>query len=187
MRSGREGHDVKNIILLIVIAILIVVIGVLVYLYYFGGKDGLLQNIKNKATPVVTLTPEPTQTPVPEPTPFPVNKEGNTIEERFPVPEGYERVPVAEGSFAEYLRKFQLKTYGTPAYTFEGIANEEASVVGVFNQQITPRDLQQCADAIMRLWAEYLFSKGEYDKISFVFYTTPSLNVILHPGLVVND
>lgn len=173
MRSGRDGVDIKNVILLIVIGILIVIIGVLVYLYYFGGDNGLLKNIGIKPTPEVTVTPEPTATPVPEPTPYPVNKEGTTIEERFPVPEGYERIAVAEGSFADFLRKFPLKPYGSPAYTFEGVANQDADVVGVFNQSITPRDLQQCADAIMRLWAEYLYAKGEYDKIVFDLYTTP--------------
>ncbi len=41
------------------------------------------------------------------------------------------------------------------------------------NQDITPKNLQQCADALMRLWSEYLFTRGEFDKISFDFLTTP--------------
>lgn len=163
----RSGMDVRSIVMLIIIAILIIVIGVLVYLYYFGHNFDFFS--KSTEPPTVTETPEPTATLEPEPTPYPVNKEGTSVKERFPVPDGYERIEVEEGSFADFLRNYPLKTYGIPAYTFEGIANEDASVVGVFNQDITPRDLQQCADAVMRLWAEYLYQREEYDRISFNF------------------
>lgn len=165
----KDGLDARSIIMLVVIAILIIIIGFLVYLYYFGDNVPWLARKNPSETPGVTETPEPTATEEPAPTPYPVNKEGNTIKERFPVPQGYERVPVEPGSFAEFLRNHPLKNYGVPAYTYEGIINEEASIQGVFNQDITPRDLQQCADAIMRLWAEYLYEREEYGRISFNF------------------
>ena len=31
------------------------------------------------------------------------------------------------------------------------------------------KDLQQCADACMRLYAEFLYSKDQFDEISFTF------------------
>ena len=38
-----------------------------------------------------------------------VNPEGGTVEDRILVPEGYERINVKQGSFAEYL-KFAAET-----------------------------------------------------------------------------
>ncbi len=120
MKGFNKGFDVKNLILLIVIVVLIVIIGALVYLYYFGNGSGFLKNRSASPSPEATATTDPDPTQQPDPTPYPVSKTGNTIEDRFPVPDGYERVTLPEGSFAEYLRKYPLKDYGLPAFTYEG-------------------------------------------------------------------
>lgn len=98
-----------------------------------------------------------------------INKSGNTISTRFKVPEGYVRVQTEEGSFEYYLQNFSLKKYGEKAYHYNGKINKNAPKFGVFDNEITPKNLEQCADAIMRLWAEYLYYQGEYDRISFNF------------------
>jgi hypothetical protein len=78
---------------------------------------------------------------------------------RFPPPPGCQRVAVAAGSWAEWLRWLPLLPAGTPAYLYNGeLKNRQEVVAAVVNIDIGQQDLQQCADAIIRLRAEYLFS-----------------------------
>ncbi|MDX2250170.1 MAG: DUF4846 domain-containing protein [Bacteroidia bacterium] len=89
---------------------------------------------------------------------------------RIPVPEGYRRVEVFSNSFGEWLRQLPLKP-GTPKvmlYNGEPKHNQNAHY-RVIDIDAGTRDLQQCADAVMRLKAEYHFACGEYDRIHFNF------------------
>lgn len=106
-------------------------------------------------------------TAAPAPTEIPINPDGTTIKDRFVPPDGFTRIEAEAGSFGEYLQNFELKPYGENAYYYDDTVNEQGGTVGVFNQNVTR--WQQCADSIMRLHAEYLFEKGEYDKISYNF------------------
>lgn len=98
-----------------------------------------------------------------------VNKDGRTIGERFKTPEGFERIEVQKGSYAEYLRSFELKPDGTEVKYFDGREKPGKVYTAVFNIDTGDRDLQQCADAVMRLRSEYLYKMGAYDKIKFHF------------------
>ncbi len=99
-----------------------------------------------------------------------VNKEGLTIKDRYLPIEGYIRVEYEEGSFAEFLRNQKLKSYGEKVLYYDGREKSPKGIYdGVFDVDIGNRDLHQCADAIMLLRAEYLYSQGLYDKISFNF------------------
>jgi len=99
-----------------------------------------------------------------------VNEAGMTIGERYLVPEGYERIEVAEGSFGEFLRNQKLKPYGQKALYYNG---REKSSTGVYDSvldvDIGDRDLHQCADAVMLLRAEYLYRNGRHEEIAFHF------------------
>jgi hypothetical protein len=81
------------------------------------------------------------------------------LAQRFTPPPGCQRVPVATGSWGEWLRGLPLRPAGTPARLFDGrMKNNQAVVAAVVNIDPGTTDLQQCADAVMRLRAEYLFS-----------------------------
>ncbi|SHH76495.1 DUF4846 domain-containing protein [Clostridium grantii] len=99
-----------------------------------------------------------------------INYEGNTIQDRFKVPEGYKRVSAYSNSFEEYLRNLTLKPHNSVVHYFDGKEkNKENVYIGVVDMEIGTRDLQQCADAIMRLRAEYLYENERYDEINFHF------------------
>lgn len=98
-----------------------------------------------------------------------INEQGETVCERIQTPEGFERVKAEEGSFACYLRNFSLNPPGTQVKYFNGDVKSAEVYVAVFKMDIGDRDLQQCADAVMRLRAEYLYQNHEYDKIHFNF------------------
>lgn len=74
----------------------------------------------------------------------------------IPLPEGYERVLQNENSFGFYLRELYLKKEHT-VYLYNGQqkSNQNAQYA-VLNMSVGNKDLQQCADAVMRLRAEYL-------------------------------
>ena len=99
-----------------------------------------------------------------------INETGNTIEERFLLPEGYVRTGADENSFSAFLRRLSLKPHNTKVKLYNGNlkANQDAHVA-VIDMDPGNRDLQQCADAAIRLRAEYFYSLQEYNKIHFNF------------------
>lgn len=99
-----------------------------------------------------------------------INEEGMTIGERYFPPKSFTRVDVPENSFGEFLRNSKLKPYGEKVIYYDGREKNKSGVYdSVFDVDIGDRDLHQCADAIMLLRAEYLYSQGLYDKILFNF------------------
>lgn len=94
----------------------------------------------------------------------------NTVQTRFIVPDGYKRNTSERNSFAEYLQNLKLKPEGTLVYTYNGKIKEPRDVyVAVVDIDVGDKDLQQCADAVMRLRAEYLYSQNRFDEIHFNF------------------
>jgi len=93
-----------------------------------------------------------------------------TIASEIPPPEGYERIAAEAGSFAHWLRHLPLKKQDTPVYLYNGRkkGNQKAHFA-VIDIDTGTRDLQQCADAVIRLRAEYLYSRGQYTSIHFTF------------------
>jgi hypothetical protein len=83
------------------------------------------------------------------------------------LPAGFRRVTFDATSFAAWLRKVPLKKDNT-VYLYNGQrkANQGAQFA-VLNISVGHEDLQQCADAVMRLRAEYLFSIHDFKAIDF--------------------
>ena len=98
-----------------------------------------------------------------------INEDGKIISDRIEVPKGFERIATEEGSYGDYLRSLPLKPHGSPVLYFNGDIKSAEVHVAVLDIDVGDRDLQQCADAVMRLRAEYLYSKGEFEKIHFNF------------------
>ncbi|HOJ81106.1 MAG TPA: DUF4846 domain-containing protein, partial [Clostridiales bacterium] len=98
-----------------------------------------------------------------------INEEGTTVAERIKPPEGFERVELDAGSFGEFLRNLPLKPHGTKVRYYDGRVKPWDVHAAVIDMDVGEKDLQQCADAVIRLRAEYLFSKGLYDQIHFNF------------------
>ena len=93
-----------------------------------------------------------------------------TIVNRIPLPDRYKRLKVDTGSFEDWLRNLPLKEHNSPVFLYndEKKSNQSAHF-RVVDIDIGENDLQQCADAIIRLRAEYFWSNGEYDDIHFNF------------------
>jgi hypothetical protein len=93
-----------------------------------------------------------------------------TILERLAPPPGFERAPVAAASFAAWLRQLPLKPAGTAVKLFNGENKRRQDVhASVIDIDVGKRDVQQCADAVMRLRAEWLFSADKKTEIGFNF------------------
>lgn len=96
-----------------------------------------------------------------------INKSGNTVEQRIKVPEGFERIQVEDKSFGQYLRNLPVKPDGTKIKLYNGDVTNKDAHVAILDVDVGNRDLQQCADAAMRLRAEYLYSQKQYKRIHF--------------------
>lgn len=93
--------------------------------------------------------------------------ESNALENRIAPPEGFVRAPCADGSFCQWLRSVPLKSDGTPVRYFHGDVKRNAQHFAVLDLDTGTKDLQQCADAVMRLKAEYHYARGDYGNIHF--------------------
>ncbi|RSK34636.1 DUF4846 domain-containing protein [Hymenobacter metallilatus] len=83
-----------------------------------------------------------------------------TVGARFAPPAGYQRVAVQPRSFGNWLRNLPLLPPGTPVKLYNGQLKDRQDVhAAVLDIDVGPRDLQQCADAVIRLRAEYQFNQ----------------------------
>ncbi|MCP2043724.1 DUF4846 domain-containing protein [Pontibacter sp. HSC-36F09] len=99
-----------------------------------------------------------------------VNPAGKTIAERFSPPRGYKRAVQSVNTFGAYLQHFKLKPHGAQVHYYNGAIKPNDNIYdAVLDIDVGTRDLQQCADAVMRLRAEYLYGQEKYDAIHFNF------------------
>ncbi len=99
-----------------------------------------------------------------------INPLGKTIKTRINTPKGFYRDSLQENSFQYFLQNFSLKEHDTKVHLYDGnLKNRQDVHEAILDISVGKRDLQQCADATMRLRAEYLYLKKAYDSIHFNF------------------
>ncbi len=120
-------------------------------------KDSAKIDTQDEAIPVVKIVEKL------------IKESGSTVEERINAPEGFERVKVENASYGQYLRNLPVKPDGEKIKLFNGEVTNKDVHVAVLDIDVGERDLQQCADAAIRLRAEYLYQQKLYERIHFNF------------------
>ena len=99
-----------------------------------------------------------------------IDTSGKFIITRFNCPDSFTRRSFDSSSFAFYLSHLKLKPWEAKVHLYDGtLKQNEAAYSAVVDMPISPKDLQQCADAVMRLRGEYLFKRKSYHEIAFRF------------------
>ena len=99
-----------------------------------------------------------------------INSSGLTLLERIKAPKGYDWITEERGSFGEFLQNTKLKKAGSQILDFrQNPISNQSEHVAIMDYDIGEKDLQQCADAVIRLRAEYLYQQKRFDDISFHF------------------
>jgi hypothetical protein len=84
------------------------------------------------------------------------------------LPGGFDYVYDGDSVYSNWLLDLKLKKSKT-VYLYNGkLKSNQDAQYGVLNIDIGKKDLVQCADAAMKLKADYLFEKHLYDQIKFL-------------------
>ena len=93
-----------------------------------------------------------------------------SIQNRIPAPDGFQRVASDEAGFGDWLRGLPLKPGRPDVLLYNGSPKGyQGAQHAVIDMDVGERDLQQCADAVMRLRAEWLYSADRPSDIHFNF------------------
>lgn len=123
------------------------------------------QTAESQSSPTSVTTTVPS--PIPQAT-F-IDPVGQTIQARFLPPTGFTRSTPPENSYEAYLQNLPLHPHGAKVHYYNGQEKYNDVYEAVINVDVGKRDLQQCADAIMRLRAEHLYAQQDYKNIHFNF------------------
>ncbi len=91
-----------------------------------------------------------------------------SLRDRFGVPDGFHRVPVEPGSFGAWLRVLPLRTDSEAVHAYDG-RKISAPAAAVAALGVGERNLQQCADSVIRLHAEWLRASGRSRELAYHF------------------
>lgn len=115
----------------------------------------------------------PDLTPTPAPTPSPADfilPEGNTLSQRIQTPEGYARTEAKKGSLGDFLRSYAMEPDQSPVLYYDGSEKpDQNGHAAVFSMPLAEGDLQQCADSVLRIYAEYFRQIGQTERMKFHF------------------
>lgn len=86
----------------------------------------------------------------------------------IPVPDGFHRLAAGGQSFGAWLRMLPLRP-SPVVHLFDGsVKPNQSARFAVLDVPVGNVDLVQCADAVMKLRAEWLFANGEFTAIRFL-------------------
>ncbi len=99
-----------------------------------------------------------------------VNPKTNILKDRLLLLSAFKRVETPVNSWENFLQNLKLQDFGKPILKYDGSEiSDQKHHVGILTYDIGTTDLQQCADALIRLRAEYLFKNEKYSDIHFRF------------------
>ena len=105
--------------------------------------------------------------------PYPWPKSGEPtqrLDARIAPPEGFVRIRAAENSFASWLRGLPIKEDRPFVKLYNGLWKfNQFAHHAVVDMDVGERNLQQCADSVIRLHAEHLFSNKRDQDIAYNF------------------
>jgi hypothetical protein len=116
-----------------------------------------------------TLNSATTESIAPDGNQF-INPDGMTIKSRILLPEGFKRPTYRVEEFGNFLENLPLYPIDQEVHYYNGKIKPRNNIYNsVVKLDIGKRDLHQCADAVMRLRADYLYQQKRYKDIKFNF------------------
>jgi len=120
------------------------------------------------ADPWQPVVPAP---PTPSPSEYPWLSGSDTsgvipLAYRVAPPPGFARVVLDADSFGAWLRLLPMAPAGTPVRDYRGAVRypaEDRRILAVSTLDLSAADLQQCADTVVRLHAEWRWARGHRD------------------------
>jgi hypothetical protein len=103
---------------------------------------------------------------------LPSDAQVRSLSEAVAPPAGFERVALEASTFGAYLRGLPLRDASAAVRAYDGSLLHEAGDARVFavaELDVSPLDVQQCADSVIRLHAEWRWSRGEKQRIGYHF------------------
>lgn len=123
----------------------------------------------NAAVPQVKVKELSEEARKPEGAQF-IDANGMTIKSRVLVPDGFKRLNYDAKDFGTFLQNLPLYPIDHEVRYFNGHIKPRQNIYhSVVKLDIGKRDLHQCADAVMRLRADYLYQQKKYSDIAFNF------------------
>lgn len=167
-RKDASNMKIKNkFVLLATICIMVTTVGC-------NHKIELSSNTSQPKETIKTDLPEVDITNPPQKTQNMaytyIDKKGTTLKSRIRPPKDYDRLQYKSNSFEAFLANYALRKNGEKVLLYDGTKKGNQSAhIAIFDLPLVEGDLQQCADSIIRIYAEYFFKTKQFDKIKFHF------------------
>ena len=97
-------------------------------------------------------------------------------------PRGFTRTQASNKSFGAWLRGVQLKSDPTVFLYNGNVKANQSAQFAVLDIPVGKKDLQQCADAVMRMRAQFLYDNNRFSEICFADNNGKKYQYSISPG-----